>query len=844
MPGKAVQYLNPDFSELSSPGFSSPGFPGPERSGLEPCRAGSNLRNFSLARQADLLQQLAQQVLCHRTVPELLGAIAQTLAHKLAAPDYRCWQVLSDGTSLGLVAVSPGLAQAPPPAHQACPGALPVLSPRLTPASHPWVEQLLGLDQPLPFSDRRASSWKQLLCPSHPAQAGLLLPVRDEENRSIALLELYSAPSEGFAAESLAFLPSVGQLLATAIQRSRFEALLSSQSQVLAQLATGSTIDQLFDSLCLLMEEISPGGLCSIMLLDESGTKMLAGAAPNFPRTWTQAVDGLAIGEGMASCGTALYRREPVFVEDIATDPLWAQFRDFAGAHNIHSCWSTPFFSQSGEVLGTFAISHRQRCLPRHHHHQLIKTAAHLASIATENRRAAARLWHQAHRDALTGLPNRTTLMERIEQCLAGAEPFALLFLDVDHFKLVNDSWGHSVGDRLLVAIARRLEAQLGPADLLARLGGDEFVILHHGCAQPAEAEELARRLGAQFQQPFELGELELFSTLTVGIACRRDRDTDPEALLRDADIAMYWAKQNPGGDRLALFDQAMHERVLARHHLETGLRQAIQEIRTLRGANCADTTDAAAAGLQGHQLALHYQPIVKLETGEIVGFEALLRWCHPEQGNISPAQFIPVAEETGLIVPLGQWVLEQAWEQLGKWYQQQGPSLLFMSINVSGQQLLQADFVAQVERLLEQGVAPPACLKLEITETVLIEAAAVVKERLEALRSLGVQLSLDDFGTGYSSLSYLHQFPVNTLKIDRAFVKDLQPGQDQVTRAMVALSQGLMLEAIAEGIETEEQRSQLLAMGCEYGQGYLFSRPVDCAGAEALLGCAGLAQA
>ena len=812
-----------------------------------------NLASRAQVRQQIALQLLAQRALSHQNITTLFEAIADTLTLLMEMPYCRSWQMLSDNATLQRITVTDNLKS------QALPN-------QLSSAEHPLVDEAKHLKRPFRFRNGpeplessssdplrarlhrsllQPESWQRQFMPAT-CNSGVLIPICGLDQELLALIELYGEHQK-FGSGELQFLQSVAHLLATAMQRSRSEALLATQSKVLEQLAAGDSLQDIFTSLCLLMEEQSPGGLCSILLLDETGTKMVSGAAPTFPEEWNDAINGLAIGEGVASCGTAMFRKEPVFVENIATDPLWAPFKEFAAHHGIQSCWSTPFFSQTGEILGTFALSHRTACAPLQYHDQLIKTAIHLASITTDNSRSAAQLRHQAEHDLLTGLHNRMTLLARIQQLLNQTETqnwrdaFAVVFLDVNHFKLVNDSWGHNVGDQLLVAIARRIERCLPETATFARLGGDEFAIVlenilleNSGESEPfqGEVQDIVHDIVEQFTQPFRLSDRELFASTSVGIAYSCDRYTEPEELLRDADIAMYRAKQSLSGEKVAVFDQAMHERVMARHGLEIGLRQAIQEIWQCQGVVQTEGMDGTAPC----QLELHYQPIVTLATRKIVGFEALLRWQHPERGQVGPDEFIPVAEETGLIIPLGSWVMLEACGQLRQWHQQLRDPSLMMSINVSGRQLLQADFVEQVARLLAESQLPPSCIKLEITETVLMSAAAVVRQRLQALRELGVHLSLDDFGTGYSSLSYLHQFPVNTLKIDRTFVMDLQPGQDQVTRTMVALSEGLGLATIAEGIETEEQLAQLAAMGCEFGQGYLFSRPVDRLGAEALL--------
>ncbi len=772
--------------------------------------------------QQDALQLLAQQALSNTGITALFEAIAATLKSVLGMPYCRCWQMLSDNITLKCISITDNLKEQQLPTS-------------FSGAEVPWIDCLKQRKQPFALKSshqRSPEAWTALLAPEE-CNTGFLIPIRGADQELLAAIELYGIEPQ-LESSKLPFLQSVAHLLATAIQRSRSEALLATQSKILEQLAAGDSLQNILSSLCLLIEAQSPGSLCSIMLLDESGTKMVAGAAPTFPREWNDAIDGLTIGEGVASCGTALHRKEPVFVTDIAKDPLWAPFKDFAKLHDIHSCWSTPFFSKTGEVLGSMALSHRSPSAPLQFHKQLIKTAAHLASITTESCRSTAQLRHQAERDLLTGLYNRATLLSRIRSRLEkpSSETFAVIFLDVDQFKLVNDSWGHSVGDQLLKAIGDRLKACLPKNAVLARLGGDEFAILLEGLSRESRAQQILHDIVEQFSQPFDLGEHSLFSSTSLGIAYGGDRYQDPEEILRDADIAMYQAKQALSGKKIAVFDQTMHDRVMARHGLETGLRLSIQQAWKSWGK--AAITGERPAGVQ--QLELYYQPIVNLATRKIVGLEALLRWQHSRQGRIGPMDFIPVAEETGLIISLGSWVMRSACEQLKAWHQQLGDESLMMSINVSGRQLLQADFVDQVAELLAESGLPPSCIKLEMTETVLIEATSVLKARLEALRGLGVHLSLDDFGTGYSSLSYLHQFPVNMLKIDRSFVMDLQPGQDQLVRTMVALGEGLGLATIAEGIETEGQLAQLAAMGCEFGQGYLFSRPVDRAGAEALL--------
>ena len=427
---------------------------------------------------------------------------------------------------------------------------------------------------------------------------------------------------------------------------------------------------------------------------------------------------------------------------------------------------------------------------------------------------------HAAFHDSLTGLPNRAMFTELLKAEIESSKRsndhmFAVLFLDLDRFKNVNDSLGHTHGDLLLVAFAERLERTLRPVDTLARFGGDEFAILLSGMTDATDAVRVAQRIQDELSQPFVLDKNSAFATASIGIALSSSGYDRADDILRDADIAMYRAKEN-GKARYELFDHGMHARAVSRLQLESDLRQAIEQ----------------------KEFCVYYQPIVSLQTGRLAGFEALVRWNHPRRGLVSPADFIPVAEETGLIVPIGQWVLNEACAHVRQW-QIDSPShrSLSLSVNLSARQVAQPDLLNRIKEALENSKLNPHCLKLEITESVVMENAEAAAQMFKQLRALGVQLSIDDFGTGYSSLSYLHRFPLNYLKIDRSFVMRLTTDNDNaIVRTISTLARNLGMEVIAEGIETEEQYQQLKMLGCEYGQGFLFSRPVANAGVEHLL--------
>jgi diguanylate cyclase (GGDEF)-like protein/PAS domain S-box-containing protein len=439
----------------------------------------------------------------------------------------------------------------------------------------------------------------------------------------------------------------------------------------------------------------------------------------------------------------------------------------------------------------------------------------------TERIQIQNRLRHDALHDSLTGLPNRNLLMERLELAVNRAKRlesyhFAVLFLDLDRFKVVNDSLGHLAGDQLLITIAHKLQSTLRATDLAVRLGGDEFVILLDEIQDIQEAVRATERIFAELRVPLIIEGRKVYTTTSIGIVFGTKDYAQPVHLLRDADIAMYRAK-NHGKARYAIFDAVMHTQALQRLHLENDLRQAIDR----------------------QEFVLYYQPIVALDTNRLAGFEALVRWQHPTQGLKSPGEFVAVAEEIGLITPLDYWVLRKACEQLAAW-QIAFPHLSSMkvSVNLSAQDLQRPDLLEEVDRVLAETHLDGRCLVLEITESMLIEDIEATIVLLERLKRSGIQISIDDFGTGYSSLSYLHRLPVDNLKVDRSFVNQMQEGKrnDQIVETIAVLSEQLELDAIAEGIETQQQLERLQRLGYKFGQGYLFSRPLSQEAAEALL--------
>jgi diguanylate cyclase (GGDEF)-like protein len=453
---------------------------------------------------------------------------------------------------------------------------------------------------------------------------------------------------------------------------------------------------------------------------------------------------------------------------------------------------------------------------------ELSRTNKQLQIELTERKRAEKLLAHTALHDSLTDLPNRVLFMDRLSQAMQRAKRrkgymYAVLFLDLDRFKVINDSLGHNIGDQLLIESSQRLAACLRGEDTVARFGGDEFVVLLDDIQDSSDAIRVSERIQNDLSVPYDLDGYRVIVFVSTGIVFSNTAYERPDDIVRDADIAMYRSK-GKGLGRYEIFDPSMLDRVMTRLELETDLRKA----------------------LENQEFVVHYQPILEMKTNQIIGFEALVRWQHPTKGLIPPAEFIPTAEETGLIVPLGYWVLDEACHQLHAWHSQYpADPPLTINVNLSTRQCSQPDLVKKISMILKKNELDPHFLKLELTESLIIDESGSTAAMLSELRDKGIQVQIDDFGTGYSSLSYLHTLPIDTLKIDRSFISRLggNTNNTEIVQTIFSLAHNLGMKVIAEGVETNEQLSSLKAMHCEFVQGFLFAKPINNLEAGAMLG-------
>jgi len=715
--------------------------------------------------------------------------------------------------------------------------------------------------------------------------------------------------------------------------RKRRETLERSRNAVLELIAKNEDFEKILNAIITNVETENPHMLGSILILNDERKNLFVGAAPSLPDFYNEAINGIEIGVGVGSCGTAAATAKRVIVEDIQTHPYWAAFKELAGKAGLASCWSEPILNAKGNVLGTLAIYQNQISSPTSNDFLSIEQAATLAGIAieknraneelqlaslvyknsseamlifdhegtilsvnpaftniteyqpeevlghkadilnseyhdkdfydemklqvtesgfwqgevvdrrkngemfvkwlivntifnddgsvhrrlslfsdiTEKRKSEEIIWKQANFDFLTGLPNRNMFHERLAREIKHSKrdklTFALLLIDLDHFKEINDTLGHDIGDILLVEASRRISSSVRDTDTVARLGGDEFTIIMSDIEELSSIERVAQSIVDNLAEPFRLKDESVYVSASIGITLFPDDSSQIDVLVKNADQAMYESK-NLGRNRYQYFTRSMQELAQERMYLISELRQAIND----------------------QQFELVYQPIIELSSNKIYKAEALIRWCHPDKGMISPAEFIPIAEETGMIVIIGDWVLKQAAEQVAIWRNSISPDFQ-ISVNTSPVQYQSDgfDFSGWSKQLTELKLAGDAII-IEITEGLMMDVNELVSKQLLEFKELGIQVALDDFGTGYSSLSYLNKFDIDYIKIDQCFVKDLESDLNNraLCEAIVVMAHKLDLKVIAEGVETEAQKNILIGIGCDYGQGYLFSKPIS----------------
>ncbi|WP_208027577.1 sensor domain-containing protein [Rhabdothermincola sediminis] len=619
------------------------------------------------------------------------------------------------------------------------------------------------------------------------------------------------------------------------------EALVSDEAGVLELIARNASLRDILDEV-VRMIEFHTGGRAGVFILDRAAPADAQACASS---ELLHTLEVAAAGGVAGTCGEAIRLRETVIVPDVRTHPLTAADPGPFLVAGIRSAWSRPILdTDDSEVLGTIAVYNPDPREPTPRELDVVGVASHLTAIALERDRVQRRLEHQARHDQLTGLPNRWAIVERVEAALDRADDrgaVAVVLIDLDRFKLINDSLGHEAGDTVLVAFGERLRSLVGGDDLVGHFGGDEFVVVMEGVEDIEVVHRFASRLDLALSEPFTIalrigdaGELaavpvatttsvdvggpiehQIFLSTSIGVALGHDRSMSGHQLLQQADTAMFRAKDR-GRDRLEVFDDGMRRRAAEHLRMDRELRLAVERA----------------------QLRVHYQPKIDLATGRIIGAEALLRWDHPERGLVTPSEFIGLAEETGLIVRIGAWVLDEAVRAASTWRERAGTESFRISVNLSPRQLMAPGLVSMVARTLARHRWPPGQLVLELTESLLIDDADAALGVLQQLEVLGVQLAIDDFGTGYSSLGYLHRFPFDVVKVDREFVGPLDANGEgsAVAAAVMHMARALDLQTVAEGVESDEQLAGLRALGCGAAQGFYFSEPVLASGLTRLL--------
>jgi len=569
------------------------------------------------------------------------------------------------------------------------------------------------------------------------------------------------------------------------------------QQEMLEAMASGVPLRQLMDLLCRRAEAFAPSAITSLLTIDEEGGLQHL-ASPSLPADYCSAVNGVRIGPKVGSCGTAAFLGVPVETPDIATDPIWADYKHLVLPLGLRACWSCPIKSSKGTVLGVIGFYFRNVRRPSSLERQIVATCAHLCSIALEHEKTRQNIYELAFRDPITNLDNRVRFQPRLGEALGlvreTKQRLAVYYVGLDRFHLINDTLGYTKGDEILRAIGQRLANVKKENDILARIGGDEFAIVQIGNFKEQDVAKFARKILETIERPHSIEGQQIVIQAGVGIALAPDDASNEDDLIKHAASALHRMKGRSRG-LYQFYEKELDLRMRKRRKLEIDMREAME------------------AG----EFELHYQPIVAAADKKLVRAEALLRWHHRERGNIEPAEFIPIAEETGFIIPLGAWVVDEACAAAAKW-----PDAIGVAVNLSPVQFECPDLFHSIAGALAKHGLPASRLQIEITESVLLRDSTTNLAVLDEISDLGVSIALDDFGTGYSSLSYLQRFPFDNIKIDRSFVQNICSSREalKIVRSMVMLAHSLGLRVTAEGVETDAQFAAMRGEGCDDVQG------------------------
>lgn len=594
------------------------------------------------------------------------------------------------------------------------------------------------------------------------------------------------------------------------------ESLFLLQSQILEKAVLSKNGTESLVLLCQLTEKLLPSSVGSIMLLDESKNVLNVLCAPSVTTEAISLLNGLKPGPEAGSCGNTAYHRKAQFVCDTSNDPRWGDLRKFALRFNILSCWSVPIYEKDGKILGTFALSSMVKRLPTPFHQTLLEVAAYLASLILQRQKLDRILTYSARYDSLTDLPNRTYLSSYVQNQIVEAESeksqLAIIFIDLDRFKYINDTYGHSLGDQVLIKIAYRLKQLKSEELFISRLGGDEFILIKPFRDSLVSVIEIIESVMLLISHPLAIEDKTFYIMSSIGISLYPNHGKDEKTLLSKADAAMYEAKKR-GKNQYCFYLSHIQEKLIHSLSVEQELRKAIQN----------------------EEFELYYQPKFKTKGISLSGAEALIRWKHPKKGLILPGYFIDIAEETDLIIPLGEWILEKGCEQLKKW-QDTGYQKLSLSINLSNCQL-KNKVIKKLLKIIEKTNVNTRFLELEITETYAMENIDKVKDLLQIVHEKNIKIALDDFGVGYSSLAILKDLPLNKLKIDKSLIHQIVKNSKEqaICQAIINLSKALELKVTAEGIESIEQVELMKKLNCYELQGFYFSYPLEVSNFEKL---------